>query len=56
MTIVGPAGSDVWYWMGPQEFASPDGSDVFEFDYILLINLILATEDHSWTDVKALFD
>jgi hypothetical protein len=57
MTIVGAPGSIVWYWVGPQEFASPDGSDVFEFDYVLVSNLgPIATEDHSWTGVKALFN
>ena len=56
ITIVGTPGSTVWFWMGPQEFSSPDGSDVFEFDYVLRQNLPVATEDHSWTDVKALFD
>ena len=56
MAIVGAAGSTVWFWVGPQEFASPDGSDVFEYDYVLMLNVGVATEDHSWTDVKSLFN
>ncbi len=57
MTITGEPGSTVWFWVGPTGFASPDGSDVFEFDYVLQLNLDpVATENHSWTDVKSLFD
>ena len=57
MTIAGDTGSQVWFWVGPQEFASPDGSDVFEFDYTLWINVpcVVTTENHSWTDIKSLF-
>ncbi len=57
IVITGAPGSTVWFWVGPTVFASPDGSDVFEYDYTLLTNLAgVATEDHSWTDVKSLFN
>ncbi len=57
MTITGEPGSTVWFWVGPTTFASPDGSDVFEYDYVLELNLdVVATENHTWTDVKGLFD
>ncbi len=57
MTITGEPGSTVWFWVGPTNFGSPDGSDVHEYDYTLWLNLDpVAVEDHSWTGVKALFD
>jgi hypothetical protein len=56
MTITGNAGDEVWFWVGPQTFASPDGSDVYEFDYVLITNLVTATENHTLTGVKALFN
>ena len=57
MTIVGEPGSIVWFWVGPQDFASPDGSDVYEYDYILIVGYPPThTENHTWTDVKSLFD
>ena len=55
MTIVGPGGAPVWFWVGPTDFYAPDGSDLFEYDYVLLLNIGVATEDHTWTGVKALF-
>ncbi len=57
MTITGEPGATVWFWVGPTAFASPDGADVYEFDYVLELNLDpVATENHSWSDVKSLFD
>ncbi len=56
MTIVGAPGSTVWFWVGPTTFASPDGSDVYEYDYVINVSGIVAVEDHSWTNVKSLFD
>jgi hypothetical protein len=58
MTVTGAAGSTVWLWAGPTVYADPAGADVAEFDYILVTNLEggVATENHSWTGVKALFD
>ena len=57
MTIVGDPGSTVWFWVGPTTFTSPDGSFPYEFDYVLWLNLdVVATENHSWSEVKALFD
>ncbi|MEZ4386829.1 MAG: hypothetical protein R3D98_04510 [Candidatus Krumholzibacteriia bacterium] len=51
MTIPGAAGSTIWFWVGPTTF---DGSG--EYDYVLYTNLVgVATESHSWTDVKGLF-
>jgi hypothetical protein len=58
ITITGAAGSTVWFWVGPTTFDSPDGSDVYEYDYVLVTNIQggVATEDHSWTGVKSLFE
>ena len=43
--------------MGPNAFVSPDGSEVYEYDYTLWLNLdVVAVEERSWTGVKALFD
>ena len=57
LTIVGDPGSTVWFWVGPDSFQSPDGSSPYEFDYTLWLNLdTVATENHSWSAVKALFD
>jgi hypothetical protein len=53
MTIVQAAGSTVWYWVGPQTFWS---GDTYEYDYVLWLNLVSPVENHSWTDVKSLFD
>ena len=36
----------------------PDGSDVYEFEYFLCYNGAcpdLATEEHTWSEVKSLF-
>jgi len=56
MTIVGEPGSMVWFWVGPQFYESPDGSDVFEFNYTLVNHsFVVGVEDHSWSGVKALF-
>ena len=57
MVIVGPPHSTVWFWVGPQAFASPDGSDVFEFDYVLQTGWygVVNTEEHSWSGIKSLF-
>ena len=58
LTVTGAEGDIVWLWVGPQGFESPDGSEVFEYDYVLHTNLpgIVATEEHSWTGVKSLFN
>ena len=56
MTIVGTEGSTVWFWVGPQIFGSPDRHAVIEYDYVLWFSSSsVATEDHSWSDVKSLF-
>ncbi len=55
MTIVGPTGSLVWFWVGPTTFTGP----VNEYNYVLNLNIpgeIIATETHSWTGVKSLFN
>jgi hypothetical protein len=54
MTIAGAPGGTVWFWVGPTTFDGP----VNEYDYVLMSNLgpIVATEAHSWTGVKALFN
>jgi len=53
MIIPGEPGSVVWFWVGPTNF---DGEG--EYDYVLYLNLDdpIATEAHSWTTVKSLFD
>ncbi len=56
MVINGNPGDPVWFWVGPTTFSSPWGSP-YEFDYVLTTNLDpVATEAHSWTAVKGLFD
>jgi len=55
MTIVGAAGSDVWFWVGPTTFGE---GTAFEYNYVLMSNIegTTATVNHSLTDVKALFN
>ncbi len=55
MTIVAEPGSVVWFWVGPTTFESPDGSDVYEYDYILEFPWVTAVEDHTLSSVKNLF-
>jgi hypothetical protein len=53
MTIAGAPGSTVWFWVGPTTFEGP----VNEYNYVIYSNLgVIATESHSWTGVKALFN
>ena len=52
LTIPFDPGSTMWLWVGPTTFEGP----VNEYDYTLFIPAGLATETHSWTAVKALFD
>ena len=53
ITIPGTAGDTIWFWVGPTTFSGP----VNEYNYVLFTNLIgVATENHSWTGVKALFE
>ncbi|HOX27159.1 MAG TPA: hypothetical protein PLL30_15970 [Candidatus Krumholzibacteria bacterium] len=54
LTITGPAGSLVWFWVGPTSFW--DG-DTYEYEYLLLLNLEpVAVERQSWTAIKSLFE
>ena len=55
MTITGPAGSDVWIWVGSTVFAPPWGMPN-EYEYVLYFDAVVGVENHSWTGVKALFD
>ena len=56
MEIIGVPGTTVWFWVGPDAFESPDGSDVYEYTYYLINHTgVVAVEDHSWSNVKALF-
>ncbi len=56
MVILGEPESIVWFWVGPTTFSSPDGSDVYEYDYWIHFGTWpTATENHSWTGVKSLF-
>lgn len=51
MTITGPAGVDIWFWVGPTTFDGP----VNECNYVVYSNLgPVATEQHSWSEVKML--
>jgi hypothetical protein len=54
MVITGAPGSTVWLWVGPTTFEGP----VNQYDYLPLSNIPigLATERHSWSGVKALFN
>jgi hypothetical protein len=56
MVVTGAPGSTVWFWVGPTTFASPDGSDVYEYDYVINVSGIVATEDHTLSHVKSLFE
>jgi len=51
IVIPGPVGSTVWVWVGPQTFEDPA-----TYDYVLWRNWMDATEAHSWSDVKSIFD
>jgi len=54
MTITGVPGSVVWFWVGSQTFWN---GYTYEYDYVLWTNLVpVATQNHSWSSVKALFD
>ena len=58
MAIDGTPGSTVWFWVGPTSFYAPDGSDLFEYDYVLWLSGLygyLATETHTWTGIKSFF-
>jgi len=56
LTITGEPGSAAWIWVGPTTYASPDGSDIFEYDYTLWLNIDpVGVEQHSFTEVKSLF-
>ncbi len=52
MFIVGAPGSLVWLWVGPTTFTGP----VNEYHYVIQMYIPLATENHSWTAVKSLFN
>ncbi len=53
LTITGTPGSFAWVWVGPTEFTGPTNA----FDYVLNLNIgDVATESHSWTSVKSLFN
>ena len=56
MAIAGAEGSPIWIWVGPTDFYAPDGSDLFEYDYVLWLNIGTATQEQTWTGVKALFE
>jgi len=52
MTVTGNEGDLVWFWVGPQTFTGP----VNEYEYVLLLNLVTPVENHSFSQVKALFE
>ena len=52
MVITGEPGSEVWLWAGPTTFEGP----VAEYDYLLLLPGMVATENRSWSGIKALYD
>ncbi|MBD3221287.1 hypothetical protein GF314_08580 [bacterium] len=54
--LTGTPGSTVWLWFGPTTFSAPDGSDVYEYDYWIHFGWFpSATENQSWSEIKALF-
>ena len=56
ITIGGAPGSTAWFWVGPTDFYAPDGSDLFEYDYLLIFDHGgCVTEEQCWSGVKALF-
>jgi len=52
LVLTGVPGNVVWIWVGPTTFEGP----VNEYDYVLYSYVEIATENHSWTDVKAMFN
>lgn len=56
MSIVGPAGSEVWFWVGSDTFTPPADWEGNEYIYVLYTNLIVPAQNSTWTDVKAMFD
>lgn len=54
--IPGQPGDVVWFWVGPTTFEGP----VDEYDYVIMMNMWapppVATEPHSWSAVKSLFE
>jgi len=56
MTVTGDPGSTVWLWAGPTTFDGPLGG----YDYLMTLECLqpgpVATEAHSWTSVKSMFD
>jgi hypothetical protein len=61
MTITGYGeGSIVWFWAGPTDFVSPDGSSPFNYEYACwftgLFPGIVATQDTNWSTMKAIFE
>jgi hypothetical protein len=52
--VTGEPGTTVWLWVGPTTYTGPWP----EYDYILHLEPMdpVATEPHSWTAVKGLFD
>lgn len=65
MTITGSPGEEIWLAafptnFDPAEWQDPEGDGVAEFDYVLwlsgLAEDVVAVENHSWSDVKALYD
>ena len=53
------AGEEVWLWVGPTEFAAPEGTVVREFYYVMTVdNLayeVVPTEEMSFGGVKSLY-
>jgi hypothetical protein len=55
ITITGAPGSNFWFWVGSTTFDGP----VNEYDYMLYAGYLepaIATEAHSWSSLKQLFD
>jgi hypothetical protein len=54
MTICGPPGSTVWFWVGPTSAGNPG-----EYDYVLRIRglccEVVSTEKSTWGEMKTLF-
>lgn len=56
LVLTGEPLSDVWFWIGPTEFQPPGGDPPQEYDWVIWLDDPVATESHSWSAVKGLFD
>ena len=55
-TVTGVPGTDAWIWVGSTVFEQPPGAPDNEYLYVLHLEGVVAVKNHSWSDVKTLFD